>query len=318
MHALRMRRCDQDEIDKARAELPDLIRVPQLSRFWLLTALTTKNDHDRFILSTSHLRPNLIGLVSLLLETATDSSSSSSGVSRLDPEQLQRLLPACPASWLKGPRLIQPAKPLVVSRTLDVAFLQNQAKDVHSERLGGSGKTVTCTISPQRGALLGGCRWSPGFTFTKGHRGVTIGLSVCLSEESAIVDDRDTTVFYQFDCEVSCFGITRKASSGLTNSSRRGVVWEDFFGVGPMANGWDEAAWAAKGLPTEGELVVQMTVSNVGHAPQLSTATAAAGMEASTAAPVPVDAAAAAKEEDRSADAGLTAAAADTAAGRDQ
>jgi hypothetical protein len=39
----------------------------------------------------------------------------------------------------------------------------------------------------------------------------------------------------------------------------------DFFKPGPMAGGWDEAAWAAKGLPTSGKLVVAGTVSNVGH-----------------------------------------------------
>jgi hypothetical protein len=42
----------------------------------------------------------------------------------------------------------------------------------------------------------------------------------------------------------------------------------DFFGIGVMSGGgavggWDEAAWAAKGLPTEGELEVQLTIKEV-------------------------------------------------------
>ena len=42
--------------------------------------------------------------------------------------------------------------------------------------------------------------------------------------------------------------------------------WFDFFQLGPMAGGWDETAWAAKGLPTNGHLTIKLTVSDVPHA----------------------------------------------------
>lgn len=42
-------------------------------------------------------------------------------------------------------------------------------------------------------------------------------------------------------------------------------VFDDFFGVGPMEGGWDEAAWASKGLPTAGCLAVKLSVVKVGH-----------------------------------------------------
>jgi hypothetical protein len=41
----------------------------------------------------------------------------------------------------------------------------------------------------------------------------------------------------------------------------------NFFKVGPMAVGWDESAWAAKGLPATGVLSVELTISMVGHMP---------------------------------------------------
>jgi hypothetical protein len=42
--------------------------------------------------------------------------------------------------------------------------------------------------------------------------------------------------------------------------------WSDCFKVGPMAGGWDEVAWAGKGLPISGQLSIKLTVSDVPHA----------------------------------------------------
>jgi hypothetical protein len=39
------------------------------------------------------------------------------------------------------------------------------------------------------------------------------------------------------------------------------VAWEDLFDLGAMAGGWDEAAWAARGLPVEGDLKLTLKVS---------------------------------------------------------
>jgi len=45
----------------------------------------------------------------------------------------------------------------------------------------------------------------------------------------------------------------------------RGYGYRDFFDLGTMAGGWDEAAWAAKGLPTSGQLAITLTIHGVGH-----------------------------------------------------
>jgi hypothetical protein len=52
-------------------------------------------------------------------------------------------------------------------------------------------------------------------------------------------------------------GITRTMNCLSSQSSG----WRDFFGVGPMGgDGWDQAAWAAKGLPLEGHIQLKLTV----------------------------------------------------------
>jgi hypothetical protein len=66
---------------------------------------------------------------------------------------------------------------------------------------------------------------------------------------------------------LTCQGICYTAESLPTNL-RSGWGYDDFFGIGVMSGGgavggWDEAAWAAKGLPTEGELEVQLTMQEV-------------------------------------------------------
>jgi len=39
----------------------------------------------------------------------------------------------------------------------------------------------------------------------------------------------------------------------------------DVFSLGPLSSGWDEAAWASKGLPATGQLDLTLTVTSVGH-----------------------------------------------------
>lgn len=51
----------------------------------------------------------------------------------------------------------------------------------------------------------------------------------------------------------------------LEGKGAKGYGFHDFFELGAMAGGWDEAAVAAKGLPTSGDLPITMTVSEVAH-----------------------------------------------------
>lgn len=40
---------------------------------------------------------------------------------------------------------------------------------------------------------------------------------------------------------------------------------KDFLGLGPMTRGWDELAWANKGLPTAGTVELKLEVSLAEH-----------------------------------------------------
>jgi len=55
-------------------------------------------------------------------------------------------------------------------------------------------------------------------------------------------------------------GFTSSATSSVEQGGLEGYGFCDFFGLGAMAGGWDEAAWAAKGLPTSGQLPITLTV----------------------------------------------------------
>jgi hypothetical protein len=76
-----------------------------------------------------------------------------------------------------------------------------------------------------------------------------------------------TNTLYMQSYKLTCQGICRTTSSGPTWLGKsRG--YPDFFGIGVMSGGGaggglDEAAWAAKGLPTEGELEVQLEIQEV-------------------------------------------------------
>jgi hypothetical protein len=39
------------------------------------------------------------------------------------------------------------------------------------------------------------------------------------------------------------------------------VGLKNLFKIGPMAGGWDDVAWASKGLPSSGPLTIKLTVS---------------------------------------------------------
>jgi hypothetical protein len=47
------------------------------------------------------------------------------------------------------------------------------------------------------------------------------------------------------------------------HATTRGQAEADIFGLGAMAGGFDEAAWAARRLPMSGRIMLQLTVKDV-------------------------------------------------------
>ena len=70
--------------------------------------------------------------------------------------------------------------------------------------------------------------------------------------------------FYSFDFEMHCEPYASKKQMGLqVESSKHWRGWADFFGIGVMSGGWDEAAWVAKGLPSSGNLTFCLRMLSV-------------------------------------------------------
>lgn len=82
----------------------------------------------------------------------------------------------------------------------------------------------------------------------------------------AEMDCQLTGLFYKLEVSLICH-----STSGGSIRHELLTPWlnvavgygdDDVFGVGPMAGGWDDAAWVAKGLPTAGELEFELIVHN--------------------------------------------------------
>jgi hypothetical protein len=66
------------------------------------------------------------------------------------------------------------------------------------------------------------------------------------------------TCSYQLQYTIS--SPTHTLDAVLDRLQTGGQGWRDFFDLGVMAGGWDEAAWAAKGLPSHGTLQLKLKV----------------------------------------------------------
>jgi hypothetical protein len=96
---------------------------------------------------------------------------------------------------------------------------------------------------------------------------VSSGVEVGLFAQPTGYPSSDDDVWYIQKLTLTCQGICITGESSPIDL-RSGWGDVDFFGIGVMSGGgavggWDEAAWAAKGLPTEGELEVQLTMQEV-------------------------------------------------------
>lgn len=89
------------------------------------------------------------------------------------------------------------------------------------------------------------------------------------SEEGALVDlyvgpsTRILGTFYKFRCSLALNGRPPQTWSSDVATGDECFGFIDYFGVGPMAAGWDEVAWASQGLPATGDLVFEFKMLKV-------------------------------------------------------
>jgi hypothetical protein len=222
--------------------LGPLIRCQHLSRYWLLLAAFS-DDADA--MPVAQLRPQLKQLV--LMRSATAS---------LPAAVLKERLADVPPSWLLGKRTVTPIKEVQLTWELNVGELRDAARRCAAEQkpvdlvcpgvtppLGGIDFRLSalCALADDSDAVSI-CMW----VHSCGRIPADAWCSFTFELSAPQLDSFDTTV---------PLVLRKKACSGCN----------DFLEVGPMAGGWNEAAWANKGLPATGTLPVKLTVSKVGH-----------------------------------------------------
>jgi hypothetical protein len=161
-------------------------------------------------------------------------------------------LAGAPPSWAQGRRVIQPVSSVQLVWNLDVSELRDAARCSAADK--GGSNVCSTQVSPP----LGGIGFVVSANCIKSTAGVKIGLYCHVS-------DLWSGLVCVCDFEIEVVGFMK--STGLSRLPfRDGLGWDDFFELGHMPGGWDDVAWAGKGLPTSGQLTIKLTVSKVSHA----------------------------------------------------
>jgi hypothetical protein len=179
----------------------------------------------------------------------------------LTPADLSKFVPDVPDSWLLPVRDTTPAWPvyghasgsIVLRWELDVAAIR-QAAEASASQQG------TSELSSPGFSVLGGVKWGMQMrcVWDASQQGSTVGVyAIPVGLPAGSV------------CHCKCVleQSPGRPHSGVYRVTGRfdaaGCGKGDFFGLGAMPGGFDDAAWVAKGLPTSGNLSLQLTVSTV-------------------------------------------------------
>jgi hypothetical protein len=227
---------DPEEQHAAQQQLAQLIRCPYLSLLWLTAALTAAEG--KFLLGP--LKAQTLQLLPYL--QAMPASVPFSGSS------YQRLFADAPQSWLSGKRR-QQQRPSAASVTWRVPVSDIREKCIRAAEPDGGYQALWSRVQtpPLQGLVFGlslGFLPKQGMVLCLDPLNIPAGVFCCLSASVKVSgsDHRFTMTremcFKEFD-----------------------IGWHNVFHLGAMAGGWDEAAWAAKGLPVDGVLKLTLKVS---------------------------------------------------------
>jgi hypothetical protein len=195
----------------------------------------------------AELRPQIRRLL-LLRDVYSEYS-----INAADIQEGGRLADA-PPSWALGSRIIRPVASVQLVWKLEVSKLRDAARRSATEQLATH---VASPLSPP----LGGINFGATFRCTAQDGGSQVGLY--FGPKNVPSD-----MFYMGTFKVNVEGRESTAYAGVNqvHCGNEGFFWQDCFGLGAMANGWNEVAWVIKGLPTSGHLTIKLEVSKVPHA----------------------------------------------------
>jgi hypothetical protein len=155
-----------------------------------------------------------------------------------------------PAAWLAPERArLLPPSPVCRSWHVEVATIKAACRTAASG--GDGGYLQSTTMSPPMAGLAFGLDVACAWQDFRGSAGVMVGVFV-------------RAEFMYQPCINLLFTVTAPGM-GFTRTLRSLVSnvwgWYNLFLAAPMGgDGWDEAAWAAAGLPLEGHIELQLTV----------------------------------------------------------
>lgn len=232
----------------AKARLAPLIRVPYLSNRWLMELLTARAPEHLVLHSVWELITKFVNL----REVQHAEHWHAKG---------KWHIANAPDSCYWGSRASDEAAGIVGCRAqLSVSDIKQASCRVFEQQLPSDSLMLT---EPQ--VPLVGAEFRPQLVFRSSEAGTTLGFFVKQLPSSS---KAGTQVFIHIDFSVD-LGPVSRSGNALSCSSRvqgqEGSVlcagWHDVLQIGPMAGGWDDVAWANKGLPTTGAVDIGIKVS---------------------------------------------------------
>jgi hypothetical protein len=157
-------------------------------------------------------------------------------------------IPGVPASWLLPARDIRPARSASVLWELDVTAIREVVQKSVSQQ-------GTSSLFSTPSGLLGGIRWCIDLHCEWGQLGSTIGVFASPISLPAGSLFRCTFSLECVQPAAPCSHESCPSGVGVYLAGNRPTCGSrDFFGLGAMRRGFDEAAWAAKKLPASGSI----------------------------------------------------------------
>ena len=224
----------------ARQQLAPLVRCPYLSPFWLTAAARCTESE----LLLAPMRDQLLQLLQLL--QVVPDFGNDAAVRFWFFQKFEWWAPNPPDSWLLGKRQPKAQLPCAVTWLLPVSELKQLCETAAASK--SSARCVSPGVTPP----LRGCAYSINLVAQFERGGVKVGVSALLHNSGKLLAKCSATFMG---------GAVIKSFKNQLIAGNNSLGFGDFFEIGPMAGGWDEAAWSAKGLPTQGNILFQVSVS---------------------------------------------------------
>jgi hypothetical protein len=226
------------------AALSQVIRCPQLSPYWL-GAMVHSSDAPKLLLAAQTASIKRLLLAQLVAPVAALDGATLTGMFE------DASLPPPPDAWLLPRRAT--AAVLAGGVRMTWALPLSELQDVC--RRCKETQAMVWLPSPSVTAPLGGLAWRLEVQCIWKDGGVRVGLFSGPADKAA-------GCLHTHTAEI-IGGRNHKRSMRRSYPHKTSRGWPDFFALGPMAEGWDAAAWAAERLPATGMIELSLRVTDV-------------------------------------------------------